>query len=109
MRFYQGVSQPRQIGFVLFLDDQLVWICPAIGADRHGFAAPNQFRAALATAGPSAQNLVCESASSRSVPAFHRLHGETVADFLAVDRRAFHGCIQRGERSGEDLIVAWEI
>ena len=62
VRGHKGFPELRQAGFVLFIDDELVGIGPAIGAHRHSFATEYELGAALAEALPAAEDVVGEAA-----------------------------------------------
>ena len=79
--FCQAVARVRG-------DDDLIGICSAGVIDGGGFAAPDEFGAALAEALPAADGVVGGIAVGRAVPAFHGIDGDAVADFYVatVDR-----------------------
>ena len=76
---HQRLSQPSQIAFVLFVNDELVRIRPAIGPHRHGLAPENELRAAFAETPPAPLHLFRDAARRGAVPAFHRLDGPAIA------------------------------
>src|SRR5258706_11116079 len=80
---HQGFADPRQARFVVFADNELVWVGPAIGSHGHGFAAVNEFCAALAESMPAPHDLVGYPAAGSAIPAFHWLNGKAITDFLA--------------------------
>ena len=75
-------------GLVLLVDDQLIHVRPTIRAHGHGFGAADQLGAARAEALPAAFHLLRDAAGGGTVPAFHRVDGDTVTDGLPVDLRA---------------------
>src|SRR5580704_18579411 len=69
-------------------DDDLIGIGAACVIDGGGFAAPDEFCAALAEALPAPDGVVAGVAVGRAVPAFHGIDGDAIADFdaAAIDR-----------------------
>ena len=80
MRRDQLLAQPRDRRQRARRQQQLMRIGAAVMADRHGLAAPDQLRAALAEILPAAGRQVARFAVGRAVPAFHRQHAEAIAD-----------------------------
>src|SRR5436190_5049178 len=74
----------RQVGFVFFVDNELVGIGASIRPNGHGFPSKNQFCATLAKAAPPPDDLLGNAAGRCPVPPLHWLNGKTIADALAV-------------------------
>jgi hypothetical protein len=81
----QNLSQIFEIGRRVVRRHQLVGIRSPVVADGHRFAAPDQFRPALAEMFPAADGQLGRLAVSRPVPAFHRQNAEAIADLEAVE------------------------
>ena len=106
MRVQQCLAQLRQIAFVFLANNQLIRIGPSLGADGHGFAAANQLGPALAESRPTPENILRRAAGARAIPAFHRLHGEAVADLFAVDGDRINRTAQRRAGACFNFILA---
>jgi hypothetical protein len=76
----QDLSQMGQAALGMWADHELVGIGAPLVTHRHGFSAPDKFRAAAAEAPPSVDRVLARVAVRRAVPAFHRMNGEAVAD-----------------------------
>src|SRR6478752_6807546 len=90
MRVKQLFAQLRQSGFVLFVDDQLVWIGAAIGSHGHGFATVDELGATLAESAPAAHDFIRDVTHRCSVPTFHRLDRDAIANPFPVYRNVPH-------------------
>ena len=100
------VAQTGDVALALRGHRELFWIGAAIKAHRAGFAAPDQFGAAQAETLPTALGVFGRLAVALTVPAFHRMDRQPVADFHAVD---FERLRQRRCRTVRDNIVAWHV
>src|SRR5580704_15480747 len=70
-------------------DDDLIGIGAACVIDGGGFAAPDEFCAALAEALPAADGVVAGIAVGRAVPAFHGIDGDAIANFYIATLDGF--------------------
>lgn len=80
MLFDQGHSQRCQTFFGVRGNQQLVGIRASVFCNRDGLATPDQFPATAAKMTPPPQRVLGRIAIGRAIPAFHRLHGDVVAD-----------------------------
>src|SRR6185312_14748376 len=98
-----ALAHGGDVGHRVFADDELLRIGAAVGPHGAGFAAPDELGARQAEAAPAAFGVLGRVAVALAVPAFHRMHGEAVADRHAVDldRRA-----ERRLRPVRDNVVA---
>ena len=80
----QRLDQPGYTGLVVIGYDQLVRVCPAIGPDRHGFAAEDQLGPAFTKPLPAPLHFLGHSTGGRAVPAFHRVDRNTIPRSYAV-------------------------
>src|SRR5271168_2402343 len=84
MLFDERLSKARETGPRVRSGHELIGIGAAFVAHRYGFAAPDQFRPATPESLPSAKSMFAGIAVARSVPAFHGLDSEAIADFDAA-------------------------
>ena len=82
----ESFAEARDAGLVLAINDELVWIGAAVRANRHGFAAVNDFGSAFTETRPAAQHFFADAAGGGAIPTFHRLNGIAVADAFAIYR-----------------------
>src|ERR1043166_2974020 len=83
-------------------DDELIGVGASVMAHRYCFATPDQLRTARAEATPTAKRQLSRPSIRRSVPAFHRLDGETIAQNKAIDLQRLH---QRRSITGDEILV----
>src|SRR5207244_3225094 len=88
----QRLAQILDITQGLLAEQKLIRVRAPVRAHRDGLAAPDEFRAARSKMLPSADRQRTRPAVRRSVPAFHRLDRESVADTHAVE---LHGLRER--------------
>jgi hypothetical protein len=79
-----GLSQPfQQLSDALAIgrnQNQLVRIRSAVWADGHRFSTPNQFSSRFTEPLPTANHRLGDPATGRSIPSFHRLHCDSIAN-----------------------------
>src|SRR5882762_81677 len=101
--FDQRRSQLSQTFLGVRSDHELIRIGASFVRDRDGLSTPNQLGAAAPKTLPAPERTLRGLAIERSVPAFHGLHGNPVADLdCAVSERPQ----ERGTNAGGDLEVA---
>src|SRR4030095_14120410 len=99
MRFQQSVAQLGDAGFVLLVNQQLIWICSAVMSHRHRFSTPDQLRAAETKMSPASKRSFARFSLERAIPPFHRMNAKAVADFSVVViyrlcQRSMWACLQ---------------
>src|SRR5262245_625228 len=92
---HEDFAQFGQIALVLFANNELSWIGPSVGANRHGLAAIDQLGTAFSEALPAPAHFLCCSAGGRAVPSLHGLDRPAIADALAIDQHVGHGLAKR--------------
>lgn len=97
------ISKPSETCSRVRRGHKLIRIGAAFVAHSHRFAAPDELRSASPESLPSAKCMVAGIAVARSVPSFHRLHRETIANFDAIANKRLR---QRRLCTAEEFVVA---
>jgi hypothetical protein len=84
---------------------ELIRVCAPFVAHRNRFATPDQFGPAATESLPASKRMFAGLAVARSVPPFHRLHGETIANLNAVANDRLR---QWRRLSVQKLKIAWD-
>src|SRR5580692_3379500 len=84
---------------------KLVRICAPLLTNGNRFASPDQFRPAAPESLPAAQRMFAGVPVACSVPPFHGLHGEAIAN---LDAFANNWLRQRRLCSAKEFGVAWD-
>src|SRR5260370_31250585 len=106
MLFNERRAQLRQSFVCMRGYDQLIWISPPIMGNSDCFSTPDQLRATGPEALPSPECVLGRIAVRRSIPAFHWVDCDPVAnrDVIAQQRLG-----QRGLRTRDKLAIAWNL
>src|SRR5258705_10887267 len=99
MRLNQRSAQLGQTGLVVFVHQKLIWICATVMPHSHGFATPNQLSTAQTEISPASGRRLTWFSINRSVPTFHRMNAEAIANLLTgnaerVGERRLHASFQ---------------
>jgi hypothetical protein len=81
----QSLTQLCDSFLILAREDQLIRIGAPIRTNGHRFAAVDHLSAAFAESRPTAEHVVCDPAGGRSIPTFHWLNGDAIANCLSTD------------------------